>query len=486
MHTTTTQNATLLYKFRTKPYKHQLEVFNDSKAKKEYAFFMEMGTGKSKVAIDTGAWLYDQGEINSILIICPKGAYNNWFSREIPIHMPNHVRYCMAIWNGKRTAAQKREMQNIQMGSEDLRIFVVNVESLATKRAYKASLSFIHGSRCLVIIDESTTIKNPRASRTKAVMSLGRQAHYKRILSGQPIANSPLDIYSQMNFLGEHILGFSSFYSFRNRYAIVQKMNLGNRSFNKVVGYQRLDELEVHLKPWSCRITKDECLDLPEKVYTTREVEMPKEQRQLYDYMRDRAILSIEDEDCTATNVLTQLIRLHQISCGHVTTDDGNIIRIDAFRFKELLAAIEEMSGKIIIWATYRADIKMLIQELTSIYGKDTCVDYYGDTKDTIRVQNIERFQGDDKVRFFVGNPQTGGMGITLTASSTVIYYSNSYNLEHRIQSEDRAHRIGQTNRVTYVDLICLKTVDEKIVKALRAKKQLAGKILGDDWKAWI
>jgi SNF2 family DNA or RNA helicase len=483
---TIAQDANLLYKFGTKPYKHQLEVFYDSRERKEYAFFMEMGTGKSKVAIDTFSWLYDQGRINSVLIVCPKGAYNNWFSREIPLHIPEHVRYSMAIWNGSRSAAQRRSMESIQTYSDDLRIFIVNVESLSTKRSFKACNAFIKSSRCMMIVDESTTIKNVRASRTKAVMSLGRHTHYKRILSGQPIANGPLDIYSQMNFLGEHILGFSSYYSFRNRYAIVQKMNLGNRSFNKVVGYQRLDELEVHLKPWSCRITKDECLDLPEKVYMTREVEMPKEQRQLYDYMRDRAIVSIEDEDCTATNVLTQLIRLHQISCGHVTTDDGNIIRIDMFRFKELLAAIEEVTGKIIIWATYRADIKMLIQELSSIYGKDSCVDYYGDTKDTIRVQNIERFQGDDKVRFFVGNPQTGGMGITLTASSTVIYYSNSYNLEHRIQSEDRAHRIGQANRVTYVDLICPKTVDAKIVKALRSKKQLAGRILGDDWQSWI
>ena len=481
-----TQRATGVYEFGTKPNKQQLEVFNDSRDRKEYAFFMEMGTGKSKVAIDTFSWLYDQGRINTVLVVCPKGAYHNWFNREIPIHIPKHVRYDMAIWTGSKRIADVRSIEGILRPSEDLRILVVNVESLPTKRSFKVAKSFVEGSRCMLIVDESTTIKNPRASRTKAVVSLGIQAQYRRILSGQPITNSPMDIYSQMNFLGEHILGFSSFFSFRNRYAIVQKMHLGPRSFNKIVGFQRLDELEVMLKPWSARITKDDCLDLPEKIYTVREVTMPPKQQELYDHMRDRAITSIENEDCSAQNVLTQLVRLHQISCGHVTTDAGDVVHIETFRMQELLAAIEEVHGKVIIWATYRADIKMIIQELTSIYGKKSCVDYYGETKDTIRVQNIERFQGDDDTRFFVGNPQTGGMGITLTASSTVIYYSNSYNLEHRIQSEDRAHRIGQSNKVTYIDLICPKTVDEKIVMALKSKKQLASVVMGDEIRSWI
>ncbi len=475
-----------IYKFGTKPYKHQYEVWNDSKDKKEYAFFMEMGTGKSKVAIDTAAWLYDQGHINSVLIICPKGAYNNWFNREVPIHMPKHVRYRMAIWTAKHNAAKIREIKNVQTSTEDLRIFVINVESLSTKRAYKEARSFVVGSRCLIIVDESTTIKNHKASRTKAVMSLGLQADYRRILSGQPIANGPLDIYSQMNFLGEYILGFSSFFSFRNRYAIVQKMQLGNRAFNKVVGYQRLDELEVQLRPWSCRITKGECLDLPEKIYVTREVFMPPDQQVLYDHMRDRALALVNDDLCSADNVLTQLIRLHQISCGHVCTDDGDVVRVENFRIEELMKAVKEVEGKVIIWATYRADIKMLIQELSKEYGPRSVVDYYGDTKDTVRAQNIERFQESDSTRFFIGNPQTGGMGITLTASHTVIYYSNSYNLEHRIQSEDRCHRIGQNHKVTYIDLICSNTVDAKIVAALRSKKQLAGKVLGDEWRTWI
>tara|TARA_B100000929_G_C15457983_1_gene403528 strand:- start:259 stop:1275 length:1017 start_codon:yes stop_codon:yes gene_type:complete len=338
----------------------------------------------------------------------------------------------------------------------------------------------------MIIVDESTTIKNGQAARTKATYKLGMQATYKRILSGQPIANSPIDLYSQMNFLGDYILGFSSFYSFRNRYAIVQKMNLGNRSFNKIVGFQRLDELEKMLKPYSSRIRKSECLDLPDKVYETRQVFMPKEQEKLYKQMKEQARISIEEEDCSAVNILAQLIKLHQISCGHVISDNGEVLRIENFRINELLNVVDSVPGKIIVWATYRADIKLISEILQQEYGHKSVVEYYGETKDTIRAQNIEAFQGGKDTRFFVGNPQTGGMGITLTASSTVVYYSNSYNLEHRIQSEDRAHRIGQINKVTYIDLICPKTVDEKIVKALRSKKQLAGQILGDEWQSWI
>ena len=213
---------------------------------------------------------------------------------------------------------------------------------------------------------------------------------------------------------------------------------------------------------------------------------MPKEQEKLYKQMKEQARISIEEEDCSAVNILAQLIKLHQISCGHVISDNGEVLRIENFRINELLNVVDSVPGKIIIWATYRADIKLISEILQQEYGHKSVVEYYGETKDTIRAQNIEAFQGGKDTRFFVGNPQTGGMGITLTASSTVIYYSNSYNLEHRIQSEDRAHRIGQVNKVTYIDLICPKTVDEKIVKALRAKKQLAGQILGDEWQSWI
>ena len=266
-------------------------------------------------------------------------------------------------------------------------------------------------------------------------------------------------------------------------------MNLGGRGFTKVVGYQRLNELETLIKPFSERTRKAECLDLPDKVYETVEVTMPPKQQKYYDMMRQQAITILEEGECAPVNVLAQMIRLHQISCGHVVIEDGTIIRTSNFRLNVLTDIIEDLpnDSKVIIWATYRDDIRIIVEELKELYSRNSVVEYHGGVKDADRTNAIESFQDiKSDVRFFVGNPQTGGMGITLTASSTVIYYSNTYNLEDRIQSEDRAHRIGQTNKVTYVDLICRKTVDEKIVTSLINKKSIASNILGDEWKNWL
>jgi SNF2 family DNA or RNA helicase len=172
--------------------------------------------------------------------------------------------------------------------------------------------------------------------------------------------------------------------------------------------------------------------------------------------------------------------------CGHLTTDDGEVIPIENNRMKALMEVLDEASGKVIIWANYRSDIKDIEARLQEEFGKKSIVSYYGDTSNEDRQEAVRRFQTDPECAYFVGNPQTGGFGITLTAATNVVYYSNSYNLEHRLQSEDRAHRIGQKNTVTYVDLICRKSVDEKIVKALREKKMLSSQVLGDEWKEWL
>tara|TARA_R100001530_G_scaffold114903_1_gene81877 strand:+ start:321 stop:1793 length:1473 start_codon:yes stop_codon:yes gene_type:complete len=481
-------NFQQFYKFKSKPYKHQFDAWLRSKDEENFALFMEMGTGKSKVTIDNFAYLYDQGKIDSVLLVAPKGVYRNWIDREIPKHLPDHIRYTQAIWTAAKSKSKIVELNNILKGGYDLRILVMNVEAFSTGNGKSFAKKFVNSGKCFITIDESTTIKNHSAQRTKSIMSVGIQAKYRRILSGLPVTNSPMDLYSQCKFLDEHLLGFSSYYSFRNRYALMNKLNLGGRAFTKVVGYQRLNELEDKIKSFSERTRKVDCLDLPDKVYETVEVVMPPKQKKYYDEMRQQAITTLEEGDCTPVNVLSQMIRLHQISCGHVVLDDGYIVRTSGFRLDTLMDIIEDLpnDNKVIIWATYRDDIRVIVDKLEEVYGKSV-VQYHGGVKDADRTNAIESFQdASSGFRFFVGNPQTGGMGITLTASSTVIYYSNSYNLEHRIQSEDRAHRIGQTNKVTYVDLICRKTIDEKIVTSLINKKSVASSVLGDDWKDWL
>ena len=369
----------------------------------------------------------------------------------------------------------------------DLHILVMNVEAFSTKKGLEFAAKFLRTHKAMMAIDESTSIKTPTAKRTKAILALGKSSKYRRILTGSPVTKSPLDLYTQCGFLHEELLGFYSYYAFRQRYAHMVTRNFGGRQVQIVASYRKLDELSEKLKPFSYRVLKEDCLDLPEKIYIKRIVELTPEQIKSYNTMKTMALALIEGQTITAPHVLTQMMRLHQISCGHIKSEDGEITDIKNNRITELMNVLEETEGKAIIWANYIHDIENIVKEIKKEYGEDSVVQYYGAIDSEKRQKNIELFQDPNSpVRFFVGNPQTGGYGITLTQANTVIYYSNGYDLEKRLQSEDRAHRIGQKKSVTYIDLIAEKTVDEKIVKALRKKIDIASEILGEDIREWI
>ena len=475
------------YKFKTKPYGHQITALEKSWDKEEYGYFMEMGTGKSKVLVDNIAMLYDKGKINAALIIAPKGVYRNWFSGEIPNHLPSHIDHKTVIWTATTSKAKDKEYQQLFKIDYDLHILIMNVEAFSTKKGLEFATKFLNCHKTIMAIDESTTIKTPTAKRTKAILTLGKLAKYRRILTGSPVTKSPLDLYTQCNFLHEELLGFNSYYTFRNRYATMIDRNFGGRRVQIIGGYKRLDELSDSLKKFSYRVLKEDCLDLPEKVYIQREVELSDEQRQIYSTMKSAALAQLKGKMATAPHVLTQLMRLHQITCGHLKNDDDTITEIKNNRMSELLDVLDEVEGKVIIWANYVYDIRQIVKAISKKHGEDSIVQYYGAIPADVRQKNIENFQDPNSdSRFFVGNPQTGGYGITLTAANNVIYYSNGYDLEKRLQSEDRAHRIGQKKSVTYVDFITPKTIDEKIVKALRKKMNIATEIMGEDLREWI
>ena len=476
-----------MYKFKTEPYAHQLSALEKSWDKKVYAYFMEMGTGKSKVLVDNMAMLYDKGKINGALIIAPKGVYRNWYSQEIPNHLASHIDHKTVLWTALTSKTKDKEYQQLFKVDLDLHILIMNVEAFSTKKGLEFATRFLNCHNSLVTVDESTTIKTPTAKRTKAILALGKLAKYRRILTGSPVTKSPLDLYTQCGFLDEELLGFGSYYSFRNRYAVMRNANFGGRRVQLIAGYQRLDELAKILKPFSDRVLKEDCLDLPEKTYIEREVELTAEQLQTYSTMKAAALASLKGKRATAPHVLTQLMRLHQITCGHLKNDDETITELKSNRVSSLLDLLEEVEGKVIIWANYVYDIKHIVAAIAKKYGEDSIVQYYGAIPSEMRQKYIETFQDpESKARFFVGNPQTGGYGITLTAANTVVYYSNGYDLEKRLQSEDRAHRIGQKKAVTYVDLITPKTVDEKIRKALRKKINIATEIMGEELREWI
>jgi len=475
------------YKFKTKPYKHQLTALEKSWDKEEYAYFMEMGTGKSKVLVDNIGMLYDKGLINAALIIAPKGVYRNWYSSEIPIHLASHVQHKTILWTASTSKAKDKEYQLLFKSDYDLHILVMNVEAFSTKKGVEFAAKFLRCHKTLMAVDESTSIKTPTAKRTKSITDLALLAKYRRILTGSPVTKSPLDLYSQCNFLDSHLLGFQSYYSFRQRYAHMVSRNFGGRQVQIVASYRRLGELSESLKKFSYRVLKEDCLDLPDKIYIRRTVELTEEQLKLYKTMKQMALAQLNGKVLTAPNVLTQLMRLHQITCGHLKSDDDTIQIVKNNRLNELMDVLEEVEGKAIIWANYIYDIETIVKEIQKKYGSDSVVQYYGAISSEERQKGIEKFQDPNSpVRFFIGNPQTGGYGITLTAANTVIYYSNGYDLEKRLQSEDRAHRIGQKKSVTYIDLIAEKTVDEKIVKALRKKIDIASEIMGEEIKDWI
>ena len=475
------------YKFKTKPYAHQLTALEKSWDKTEYGYFMEMGTGKSKVLVDNMAMLYDKGRINGAIIIAPKGVYRNWFSQEIPNHLPSHIQPKMVLWTATISKTKQQEYDSLFETGHDLHILLMNVEALSTKKGLEFAAKFMRCHETMLAIDESTTIKNPTAKRTKSILLLGKQAKYRRILTGSPVTKSPLDLFTQCGFLNSFLLGFDSFYAFRNRYANMIDRNFGGRRVQLIGSYKRLDELAEKLKVFSYRVLKEDCLDLPEKVYVRREVDLTDEQNKAYSTMKSAALALLKGKMATAPHVLTQMMRLHQITCGHLKNDDGTVTDIKNNRLTELLNLLEEVEGKVIIWANYIHDIEHIVKAISKKFGEDSIVQYYGAVPSEQRQENIVKFQDPtSKAKFFIGNPQTGGYGITLTCANTVVYYSNGYDLEKRLQSEDRAHRIGQEKSVTYVDFIAPKTIDEKIVKALRSKMNIANQIMDEDWREWI
>ena len=475
------------YPFKNKPFLHQQAYLQRFWKSPVCALFADTGTGKSFMLINNIAMLYDQGHINAALIVAPKGVYRNWLKVEVPKHMPTHVVYRMAIWNPSPRKEEKKSLDSLFDVSEDLKILVMNIEAFSTPKGATFAQSFLRSHNAFFAVDESTTIKNHSAQRTKSTIKAGKLARFRRIATGSPVTKSPMDLFSQCEFLHPDCLGIHSFYAFQARYAILVERSVATHSFKQVVGYRHLDEIHEKLSRFSFRVRKDECFDLPDKVFLKREVELTTEQRRAYDQMVLMALATFEGGMTTTTNALTQIMRLQQIVCGHVTLDDGQIVPLKNNRLDELLSAIEESDGKIIIWAHFRHDIEAIKLALQKAYGMNSVATYFGDTKAEERSEIVDRFSDENSdLRFFVGQPRTGGYGLTLTSAHTMIYYSNGYDLEVRLQSEARIDRYGQTKKMTYIDLFTPNTVDEKIVDALLDKMDIANAILKENPREWI
>ena len=476
------------YPFKNKPYLHQMAYLQRFWEEPVAALFAEMGTGKSFMAINNAAMLYDNGHINALLVVAPKGVYRNWANQELPKHLPDHITYKPILWTPNPNRKEREALDSLFESMDEFKVFIMNIEAFSTDKGADICKRFLLSHDAMMVVDESTTIKSPKAQRTKTICKLGKLAKYRRILTGSPVTKSPLDLYTQCYFLDPALLDSPSYFAFQTRYAVTVKRTLGPRSFNQIVGYRRLDELTETLNRFSYRVTKAECLDLPPKIYIRREVALTKEQAKAYEQMKKMALVMLENGEMTTTaTALTQILRLQQICCGHIKTDAGTVELFPNNRVSEMLEVLEEVDGKVIIWATFTQDIHAIRDALTKTYGPGTVACYYGETEDHERAAIVENFQNPEhSLRFFVGQPRTGGYGLTLTQAHTMIYYSNSYDLEIRLQSEDRAHRIGQEKPVTYIDLVSPNTVDERILQALRSKIDIATTVLGEEFKEWL
>lgn len=463
------------YQFKTVPYKHQREIMALGIEKKTFAILAEMGTGKTKATIDIYSYLMACNAIDGMLIVCPKAVMYSW-AREIAAHSPlPEEKRRVAVLMGSTS----QKLKALEHYWHTAQVFVANYEAFLGEVG-DAIYRLVASRRMMAALDESTRIKTHSAQTSKRVKAVGPHCEYRYILTGTPITQGPLDAFSQFGFLDTGILGHHNYYSFKAEYAIT-----GGFKGKEIIGYKNLERMQKRILPWSYRVLKVECLDLPPKMYQVVEVDCGEEQRELYRQMRDESIIELDGKFSPAPVILTKLLRLQQITSGFLPLYDDTAKHVDTREFPcpkhdavvELVEQALESNQKVIIWCRFIFDITKMYEKLTE-HG---AVVYYGETNDTERQKAIDSFQTDATVRVFIGQIQTGGLGITLTAGSVEIYASNSFTLSDRLQSEDRAHRIGQKKTVTIIDVVTRKTVDDFILKTLNNKKNLADVITGDN-----
>jgi SNF2 family DNA or RNA helicase len=475
--------------FKTTPFRHQLEEWERSRELATRAIFWEQGTGKTWLALNTAAHLFRTGQIDAMLVIAPNGVHENWITDEIPAHMPEDVRTTAFAYVSKKakTKAHARAVEEV-LASPGLAFLAMSYNAFMTYEGRRVAEKLLAKRKVFFVLDESQRIKNPGAKRTISIVAAGRRATFKRILSGTPITNKPFDVYPQCKFLDEEFWkkrDFASFEPFKTYFGVWEQRVNGStgQRFNQVVAFRNLDHLGRIVAEIASRVTKEEVLDLPPKTYQKRYFDLSEEQARRYREIRDEFMTFLESgEMVTAPLVVTRLLRLQQITCGYLPSDDCE--HMTAFqenpRLSALLEILEDLEGSAIIFARFRKDVDQICAAL----GADA-VRYDGAVDGEGRLEARTGFQRGD-VRFFVGNPAVAGTGLTLHRASTVVYYSNSFDLEQRLQSEDRAHRIGQAKAVTYIDLIAKGTVDAKIVRALREKLDIASQIVGDKAREWV
>ncbi|AWD92437.1 hypothetical protein [Xanthomonas phage Carpasina] len=482
---------------KTKGMGHQVRGLMASEGKRNYAYLMEQGTGKTWLTLADAERCFIENKIDALGVIAPKGVHRNWITREIPKHLS--VETICAFWRGnpttKRLRADLDRLYDTRNAAPALRVFAINIDALNTDAGFSELERFLTTFRVMLAVDESTRIKNPDSKRTKKVIKLGKHATARRILTGTPITKGPIDLFSQFDFLKPGLLGTTSYRAFVAEYAVLvppgsPKMiailrKTGGRGNPQVIDtdengnkkFKNLDKLRDLILPHSYRVTKEDCLDLPPKIYKPLYFELTKDLRKTYDELeQEYSYLTEEGEDKQFESIAART-KMKQVTSGFIHIDGAPVLisptenpRMDLFR-----EVLEDIQGQFIVWAMFEQEILQIMQALED--AGISAVSYYGATREEAREAAIDDFQAG-KVQGFVGHAAAAGIGLTLTAAETAVYYSCSYDNELRKQSEDRCHRIGTTNKVLYIDLIAENTIDEDIVKSLAFKTSVADYVI--------
>lgn len=481
-----------MYVFKSTPYAHQAEVFERTRDLENYALFWEQGCGKTKPTIDTAAYLHERGEIDALMVVAPKGVDRNWLTDELPAHMPDRVRCHPFRYDTAKHGNKGFQLDAARLiDAKGLVVLAMSYDAISTEKGKAYAGKFMRKRRCLMVADESHYIKTPSVVRTKVMLAASKFAPYRRILTGTPSAQGPFDLYSQVKFVDDGFWkrkGISTFGGFKTTFGIFESLPFGpgGRNVEILRSYRNIDMLAEWLKEIGHRLTKDDALDLPEKIYRKVYVELSAEQKRVYEDLKvDMMTMLANNAIVEAPLAITQLLRFQQVVNGYVGDIDGNLHHIseDNPRLDALEELVTDNDKPGIIWARFTEDINLIMAMLQRL-GR-TAVRYDGQVDDAQRAESKLAFQ-EGRAQWFVGNQAAGATGLTLTQAKQVIYYSNSFRLVDRLQSEDRAHRIGQVDHVLYTDIVTPGTVDEKVVRALREKRDIASLITGDSLTEWI
>lgn len=456
-------------------FNHQKEILDRSKDLSRFALFTEPGTGKTFMSIRTIEWQYTTEQISAALVICPKSVMYTWVDQ---LRKHSTLPYEVIMWNGFHKPEDKAAYSKA-MKAGFLIYFIANTDCFVSKNFNTVAKHYLESRReVFLVVDECTAFKDLKAKRTKSCIALADKCTSVRILSGTPITNSPLDMFSEARILGKTVkmLGYSSYFAFKTRYCILQKKIFGARAFDQVVGYRDLGDLASKVSKFAAIVKLNDCIDMPERVFSKVLVEMPPKQREIYDELRLKAVAEIEDTEVTVVNALSMMSKLLQIISGQLKLADGTYSTIPNNRLDTLQEIVEEREGKILIWSSFVQTSRNIVKHFDK--ASYEILHLSADLNPQEREAIIERFKSEPNIRCLVLNPQSAAHGLNLTEAKTSIYFNNTYSLEQRLQSLARNYRINQSSKTVVIDIIAKNTIEEKILESLDKMEDISKEVM--------